>query len=327
MPVERIVLCGPGSAISGLAERMEAGLGLPIATAVAPPALAELDAQLGGPAHPLLRPGPGELMRPVNLIPVEERPGEHGPMRSGPVVYIVVGALVAALVGVTAMVLTGNQISESKAEVVRLHREDAAASARAQRLAAYTSFRTLSEQQVATVTSLADSRFDWERVMRELALVLPGDVWLVNLTATARPKRLARLGQRRRDSGGGLRSSIPGPALQLSGCAVTHDGVAGLVVALKDIDGVTRVGVESSALPETKAARVPPAEPARRAKANRATVAHLASSPSSRSSSPSTRRRSRPAPRRSGSGATGVDGTGTGIVDHGIDHHSGGRLR
>jgi type IV pilus assembly protein PilM len=31
LPVERIVLCGPGSAISGLSARMEAGLGLPIA--------------------------------------------------------------------------------------------------------------------------------------------------------------------------------------------------------------------------------------------------------------------------------------------------------
>ncbi len=33
LPVERIVLCGPGSAIPGLAQRMEAGLGLPIAVA------------------------------------------------------------------------------------------------------------------------------------------------------------------------------------------------------------------------------------------------------------------------------------------------------
>jgi type IV pilus assembly protein PilM len=32
-PVERIVLCGPGSAIAGLAARMEAGLGLPITVA------------------------------------------------------------------------------------------------------------------------------------------------------------------------------------------------------------------------------------------------------------------------------------------------------
>lgn len=39
VPVESIVLCGPGGAISGIGERMEAGLGLPISV-VQPPALA-----------------------------------------------------------------------------------------------------------------------------------------------------------------------------------------------------------------------------------------------------------------------------------------------
>jgi type IV pilus assembly protein PilM len=43
MPVERVVLCGPGSAIPGLSDRMDAGLGVPIAAA-SPPALAQLDA-------------------------------------------------------------------------------------------------------------------------------------------------------------------------------------------------------------------------------------------------------------------------------------------
>ena len=42
VPVERIVLCGPGSAIPGLPERMEAGLGLPISVA-RPAALAGFD--------------------------------------------------------------------------------------------------------------------------------------------------------------------------------------------------------------------------------------------------------------------------------------------
>lgn len=41
-PVERIVLCGAGSAIAGLPARMEAGLGLPI-SAVRPPALEGLE--------------------------------------------------------------------------------------------------------------------------------------------------------------------------------------------------------------------------------------------------------------------------------------------
>jgi Tfp pilus assembly protein PilN len=188
-------------------------------------------------------------VRPVNLIPPEERRGEHAPLRSGPLAYIVLAALVAVLAGVTATVLLGNQIADSKSEVARLESEDAAATAKAQRLTAYTQFRTMSEQRVATVQSLADSRFDWERVMRELSLVLPKDVWLVGLTATASPEvTLESSGSA--GSGAGLRTSVPGPALELSGCATGQEAVAGFVTALKDVDGVTRVGVQSSELGE-----------------------------------------------------------------------------
>jgi Tfp pilus assembly protein PilN len=182
-------------------------------------------------------------MRPVNLIPKEERPGGRRPMRGGPVAYIVVGALVAALLGVTALVVTGNQISDREAEVASLEGEVAAAEARASSLSAYSDFHSVREQRVATITSLADSRFDWERVMRELSLVLPGDVWLTGLSASASPNSGTNGG-----SAGSLRAAVAGPALSLSGCARGQDAVAGFVQALKDIDGVTRVGVESSSL-------------------------------------------------------------------------------
>jgi len=188
-------------------------------------------------------------MRPVNLIPAEQRSGAHGPMRTGPVPYLLVGALVAALAGVTALVLTGNQVSERKSEVTQLKREDAVVTARAKRLAAYTQFQALREQRVSTVTSLADSRFDWERVMRELSLILPHDVWLVGLEATASPEASTG-GSGGGGSGSSLRKSALGPALQISGCAKGQEAVAGFVTALKDIDGVTRVGVQSSELSE-----------------------------------------------------------------------------
>jgi Tfp pilus assembly protein PilN len=186
-------------------------------------------------------------VRPVNLIPPEDRRGDQAPLRTGPLPYILLAALVAVLIGVTALILVDNQISESKAEVAKLEGEDVVAGARAQQLASYTQFRDMSEQRVATVQSLADSRFDWERVMRELALVLPSNVWLTNLTATASPNVSL-------DGGGGssgtLRAQVPGPALELNGCASGQEAVAGFVTALKDIDGVTRVGVESSELGE-----------------------------------------------------------------------------
>lgn len=185
-------------------------------------------------------------MRPVNLIPPEERRGQNAPLRSGPLAYLVLGALALALAGVTMLVLTGNQISDREAEIARLQTEDAAAEAKARELAAYAEFRAKSEQRIATVTSLADSRFDWERVLRELTLVLPDDVWLVSLNATATSGVSA--GGSGGGSASGLRGGITGPALELNGCAAGQEAVAGFVTALKDIDGVTRVGVQSSEL-------------------------------------------------------------------------------
>jgi Tfp pilus assembly protein PilN len=182
-------------------------------------------------------------MRPVNLIPAEERPGGRRPMRSGPLAYVIVGALAAAVIGVAVLAVTSNQISESKAEIAGLEAEKTAVEARTQELDAYTQFHDMSEQRKTTITSLADSRFDWQRVMHELALVLPGDVSLTNLTGTASPGVSV-------DGAGSvaMRASVAGPALELSGCAKGQDGVAGFVQALKQIDGVTRIGVQTSSL-------------------------------------------------------------------------------
>lgn len=179
-------------------------------------------------------------MRPIDLTPVDMRQGAQAPMRTGAVPYILLGALVAVLVGVFLLVSTGNQISEREDEVAQLQSEDAAAKAEARRLTPYVQFQTLHEERLTTISSLADSRFDWERVMRELSLVLPHDVWLTELTASASGNG--------EGGGGNLRGSISGPALELGGCAAGQEAVAGFVTALKDIDGVTRVGVASSEL-------------------------------------------------------------------------------
>jgi Tfp pilus assembly protein PilN len=184
-------------------------------------------------------------MRPVNLIPTEDRHGQNAPLRTGPVAYIVIGALVLALAGVTILVLTGNKVADSKSELAQVKSEDAAAKARAESLASYTQFAALHEQRVMTISSLADSRFDWERVMRELALILPHDVWLNSLEASASSEAG---GSGSTSSGATLSNSISGPSLVIGGCAAGQGAVANFVTALKDIDGVTRVGVESSEL-------------------------------------------------------------------------------
>jgi Tfp pilus assembly protein PilN len=187
-------------------------------------------------------------MRPVNLIPAEERRGDQAKSRTGPLAYVVVGTLFALLAGVAVLVLTSNQISDRKAELSQLKVEAAAAEARAQQLSTYTSFHQVSLQRTSTIASLADSRFDWERVIRELSLVLPDDVWLTSMTGTATPSTTVEGATTI-----ATRAAVPGPALELVGCAPGQDSVARLVTALHEIDGVTRVGVNKSALPASGA--------------------------------------------------------------------------
>ncbi|HXF30706.1 MAG TPA: hypothetical protein VN522_04220 [Solirubrobacterales bacterium] len=182
-------------------------------------------------------------MRPINLIPSDERPGSRKPLRSGPLAYIVVGALAAAVIAITALVVTENSISDKKAEVTQLRAEQASIAAKAQALSAYTQFDTVSEQRLATITELADSRFDWSRILHELSLVMPVDVQLTSLSGSVSAGAGASGG-----GGVGLRSQIAGPALEMVGCTTSQAEVATFIEAVKDIDGVTRVGVPSSSM-------------------------------------------------------------------------------
>jgi Tfp pilus assembly protein PilN len=184
-------------------------------------------------------------MRPINLIPEDERRGAGGGGKAGPIAYILIGALLLVLAGVTLMVSTGNEISSSRSEIAELEAENATAQAKVTKLASYVQLQDIHDQRVDTVRELAESRFDWERVMRELALILPDDITLNSLSASTSPDVAVNSA-----SGISLRSATPGPALEMVGCADGQEGVAGFVAALKDIDGVTRVAMQSSKLGE-----------------------------------------------------------------------------
>jgi Tfp pilus assembly protein PilN len=180
-------------------------------------------------------------MRPVNLIPPEDRRGDRAPMRTGKFSYVLLGGLALLLLAIVATALTGKQVSDREAEKQSLQAELDQATAHAQSLQAFASFRAVQEARSATVASLAESRFDWERVIRELSLVLPDDIQLISLTGTVSPAvQVADGGDTT------LRTAVAGPALELVGCAPSEDAVAGLVSSLEDIDGVTRVGLGSS---------------------------------------------------------------------------------
>jgi Tfp pilus assembly protein PilN len=184
-------------------------------------------------------------MRAVNLIPMEERRGP-GAGRSGLPAFAIVGVLALMLVGVTAYVVLSNQISERRADIARKSAQVTAAEAQAARLAPYATFASLEKKRVQTVNQLAQSRFDWETTMDDLARVVTPNVWLTSFTGTVAPG--VSLGASGGAGGGtsSLRSALPNPAAEISGCATSTVEVVRFVSRLRVMNGVIRVSLADS---------------------------------------------------------------------------------
>jgi Tfp pilus assembly protein PilN len=180
-------------------------------------------------------------VRPVNLIPPEDRRGGLAPLRAGALSYMLIGVFAAALIAVVALVLTQNSVTKSENEIAELEVARDEAAQRAEALAPYAEFASLQAQRETTISSLAQSRFDWERVLRELAVVIPPQVSLANIEASS--------------AGGDEADPEAGsaPSLTMLGCAPDHTAVATFVAALEDIDGVTRVALDNSIAAESEA--------------------------------------------------------------------------
>jgi Tfp pilus assembly protein PilN len=185
-------------------------------------------------------------VRPVNLIPKDERRGDRAAMRTGAFSYVLLGGLAVAVLALAVLALTSKQISDRKSEVAQLQQQEQAVQAKAQSLDAFTQFRAAQDARTGTIASLAQSRFDWERVLNEFARVIPSSVWLIKLAGTVDPSVSVTNGPDLQ-----TRDAAPGPALELQGCATGQDAVAALIANLQEIDGVTRVGLESSERPDT----------------------------------------------------------------------------
>jgi Tfp pilus assembly protein PilN len=182
-------------------------------------------------------------MRAVNLVPADSRGGTRGPSTGMQVpVYVLLGALAAAVALVTIYVLTGNSISSKKATLASLQTQVAQDQAEAARLGEFTKFSQLAQSRIGTVQSIASSRFDWHGALSDLSKVVPANTTLESLNGTVVPGASAGAG----GSSSSLRSDVTAPAFDLTGCTSNQDDVARLMSELRVINGVTRVSFNNS---------------------------------------------------------------------------------
>ncbi len=167
-------------------------------------------------------------MRAVNLLPrAEARRSVKAslPVITGVVAAVVVTAALCAgfLVSSAAVAHKRDQLDAARAELALIPPPAPKQSGTEAALAGEES------QRIGALQSALTGRVAWDRVLREVSLVLPSDVWLSAMTLNA-PDPTAALGQ----------------GFTITGSTYSHDSVARLLSRLELVPDLTNVQLQNS---------------------------------------------------------------------------------
>ena len=176
-------------------------------------------------------------MRPVNLLPEQHRTRASTGKAGG--AYVLIGVLGALVVMVMVYALTANQVNSRKTETAKASQEAETLEARTAALDRFGDFSQVKQTRLASVRELAGGRFDWERFMRELSLVLPRGSWIKEVDASATGST--------EETGGAEGQPSGQPSAKLTGCAPKQPETAKLMVRLRRMHRVDDVALKESA--------------------------------------------------------------------------------
>ena len=139
-------------------------------------------------------------MKPVNLLPQDARRAQASGERSGSA-YVIVGVLGALLLMVLGYVVVSNQVTTKTNRAAAAEARATALESQAAQKNAFTDFATIKNQRLLSVSSIAATRFDWERFMRELAHIMPEKSWIQTADASTTGDTTSSSGGGRAHSG------------------------------------------------------------------------------------------------------------------------------
>jgi Tfp pilus assembly protein PilN len=181
-------------------------------------------------------------MKAVNLVPREHRRATASGEREGGA-YGVLGVLAVLLVMAVLYVLSANGANENSTKAAEARQEADALEAQAAKLSSFTDFSSIKDQRLAAVMAAAETRFDWERLMREVSHVMPPNSWLHSTEASATGDANAAAGA---PSVAAATGAMAGPSATFVGCTPKQSEVAKILVRLGQMHRVTDVTLNES---------------------------------------------------------------------------------
>jgi len=179
-------------------------------------------------------------MKAVNLIPTEQRRVQASGNRSGSA-YVLVGVLATLVVMVAAYVFTAGNVTdrENKAAAAKVQAD--ALEAEVAQSESFTNFSEIKQTRLVSVSTIAETRFDWERMLRELSRAMPAGSWLQSSDANVAGDSAGSA-----TPGASTTAAPAGPSANLTGCTPNQADVARMLVRLRQMHRVTDVVLNQS---------------------------------------------------------------------------------
>jgi Tfp pilus assembly protein PilN len=173
-------------------------------------------------------------MRAVNLLPLHARAGRRRPPTAA-LAVAGAGVLAASLLAVGYFSTTGN-VDTREQELAALEQQLAAAKSAAKPRPDQTGLAAQRDQRFTALNDALAKRLPWDRILREVSLVMPDDVWLSSLAA-----------------GGSAPTDPATPTAQtvtFTGFTYSQESVARMLTRLALVPEIANVKLQSSAVTE-----------------------------------------------------------------------------
>ena len=178
-------------------------------------------------------------MKAVNLIPTEQRRVRATGNQSGSA-YVLIGVLATLLVMVAAYVFTAGNVTDRQNTAAAAKAEADQLEAQAAKSKSFTNFAQIKQTRLASVSTIANTRFDWERMMRELSRAMPAGSWLQASDASVAAPASGS------ETATAATAAPAGPTATLTGCTPNQADVARMMVRLRQMHRVTDVMLNQS---------------------------------------------------------------------------------
>lgn len=190
-------------------------------------------------------------MRAINLLPKDD--ARRGTQKRQWIVLVPVVLAVLMTAVFSAMFLSASgKVKDKQAQLAQLQDElHAIPTPNAAKVKSQSALAADKQARVTALSAALSRRVAWDRVFRELSLVLPNDVWLATISAKAPVPSSTAVAPPAAAAG----STTAATGFTLDGFTYSHDAVARLLTRLAVIPDLVNVQLQQSTLTKLGAAQ------------------------------------------------------------------------